>query len=407
MTSDLCQALKNSTICPLPWISIETTPVGTARACCISRENVVDKNGNDMKINQHGIMPMFESDYIKDLRKQMINGQQPRNCVVCWDEEKVGRQSKRISTIENFHQSLDSALFEQSEKGQVKFLDLKLGNLCNLKCRLCGSWSSSKWAKEEIDTTNSQVARYYLKEGAWPDHSDLFWNQIEQLLSQIDYIEITGGEPFMIENHFRFLRKAIETGDSQRIFVHYNSNGTHLPTHALEDIWPHFKMIEVAFSIDDLGERFHYQRYPANWSEVNNNLEAFWQYRQSHTNFRTQVCCTVDIFNVYFLDEICRWIDSKPFDSIYFNLLHDEPEWSIKNLPNSFKEKIKNKINLSLIPITMRSQIAKILLFMNNDCDKSLFEKRRLKIDTSDKYRNQSFLSTFPELKEVYDNDGK
>lgn len=403
MTSDLSQKLKNSTICPLPWIGIETSPVGTARPCCLSRESIMDENNNVMKIRDHGLISMFESQYIKNLRKQMINGEKPDTCKLCWDEETVGRSSKRIHAIERFAKSLQPDMFQQTDYGEVKFVDLKLGNLCNLKCRICGSWSSSKWAKEEIDLYNSDTSRLYLKEGAWPEDSNQFWKDIEELLGQIDYLEITGGEPFMIENHFKFLRKAIETGDSKRIFVHYNTNGTNLPRHALTDIWPHFKMVEVAFSIDDLGERFEYQRYPANWNEVNNNLNEFWEYSKQHKNFTTQICCTVNIFNVLYLNEICDWILTKKFDYIYFNLLHGEPEWNIKNMPDNLKAQVRQNINLDKMPSVIREQLSKIFSFMDQPADISVNEIRRKKIDLNDSYRRENFLKTFPELKELYD----
>ena len=363
----------------------------------------MDENNNVMKIRDHGLISMFESQYIKNLRKQMINGEKPDTCKLCWDEETVGRSSKRIHAIERFAKSLQPDMFQQTDYGEVKFVDLKLGNLCNLKCRICGSWSSSKWAKEEIDLYNSDTSRLYLKEGAWPEDSNQFWKDIEELLGQIDYLEITGGEPFMIENHFKFLRKAIETGDSKRIFVHYNTNGTNLPRHALTDIWPHFKMVEVAFSIDDLGERFEYQRYPANWNEVNNNLNEFWEYSKQHKNFTTQICCTVNIFNVLYLNEICDWILTKKFDYIYFNLLHGEPEWNIKNMPDNLKAQVRQNINLDKMPSVIREQLSKIFSFMDQPADISVNEIRRKKIDLNDSYRRENFLKTFPELKELYD----
>jgi len=396
---------NNKTLCPLPWMSIETTPLGSTRICCLSREIITDDNGYQMNIQDNGILPMFESNYVKNIRQQMIDGIKPANCKLCWDEEDIGKQSKRHVSIEQVNGKVDSSFFQQSEKGQLRFLDLKLGNLCNLKCRICGSWSSSKWAKEEIDITNSKWAKNTLKLGAWPDESNIFWHQVEQLLSQIDYIEITGGEPFMIENHFRFLKKAIETGDSKRIHIHYNSNGTHLPQDALDNIWPHFKMIDVTFSVDDLGDRFHYQRYPAKWDELIKNLDVFWQYRKKCNNFITQICCTVSIFNVFYLDEICQWIENQPFDGIIFNLLHGEPEFNIKNLPDKFKDKIKNKIQVNLLPALMQEQISNVFAFMNLPADTNMFKKRKQVIDASDKYRSQNFLETFPELREIYETE--
>jgi MoaA/NifB/PqqE/SkfB family radical SAM enzyme len=88
----------------------------------------------------------------------------------------------------------------------LMFLDLKLGNICNLKCRICGSWSSSAFATEELQFMSAEekkTSHHYimLKQGAWPRENTNFWDEIDRVLDQIRYIEFTGGEPFMIREH--------------------------------------------------------------------------------------------------------------------------------------------------------------------------------------------------------------
>jgi MoaA/NifB/PqqE/SkfB family radical SAM enzyme len=161
--------------------------------------------------------------------------------------------------------------FNNLNPDQLWFIDLKLGNICNLKCRICGSWSSSKWAKEEIDYVpgidrKTHLAYKYLKDGAWPRESEVFWDNLKTLLPNIKYFEFTGGEPFLIEQHFELLRYAVEQGYSKNIEIHYNTNGTVFPEQA--ELWNNFKHVEIAFSIDNVGARFEYERYGADWKSA-------------------------------------------------------------------------------------------------------------------------------------------
>jgi organic radical activating enzyme len=90
-----------------------------------------------------------------------------------------------------------------------------------------------------------------LKDGAWPRESAEFWTDLDQHLDNIRYIEFTGGEPFMIREHFQLLQKLVDTGRAAQVEIHYNTNGTQYPEEG-EEIWKHFKNVEIALSIDDV-----------------------------------------------------------------------------------------------------------------------------------------------------------
>ena len=160
-----------------------------------------------------------------------------------------------------------------------------------------------------------------LKAGAWPRDNPNFWHEIDRVIDHIRYIEFTGGEPFMIREHFDMLRSLVDRGVAGAIEIHYNTNGTQWPEGA-EDIWRHFKTVEIAFSIDDVGERFEYQRSNAIWSEVCDNVKRFQALRARYSNIRLQVCCTVNIFNVLYLEEVASWILPQKFDFVYWNMMH-------------------------------------------------------------------------------------
>ena len=225
-------------ICMLPWISIETSPIGTARPCCLAVDEITKPDGTKYSLRENTLEEIYHSEYMQDLRKDFLAGNKPETCRRCWNEEAAGRTSKRINSRIRLKEYVDAVDFNNIDPDQLWFIDLKLGNICNLKCRICGSWSSSKWAKEEIDyipelvDRKTHLAYTYLKDGAWPRESEVFWDNVKTLLPNIKYFEFTGGEPFLIEQHFELLRYAVEYGYSKNIEIHYNTNGTVFPEQA-------------------------------------------------------------------------------------------------------------------------------------------------------------------------------
>lgn len=202
-----------------------------------------------------------------------------------------------------------------------------------------------------------------LKRGAWPRENKVFWNQIDSMLDQIRYIEFTGGEPFMIQEHFDMLQGIVDRGVSCNVEIHYNTNGTHFPEHA-EEIWQHFKTVEIAFSIDDLGDRFQYQRSNAVWSEVMTNLDRFRELRSRHRNIQLQVCSTVNIFNIWHLEGLAEWIDMQDFDFIYWNMLHEARYFSIASLPLAAKELAARRLDSATVGTFHRQEFDRIRDFM-------------------------------------------
>ena len=309
--------------CVLPWVSLETSPIGTVRPCCLAEEEITDNAGDKFNLGTAEFSAIQNSNYMQDLRQEFIDAKQPATCRKCFREERSGRTSKRMHTLDRLKHMIPNTDWTIDAK-PLMFLDLKLGNICNLKCRICGSWSSSTFAAEELNNLSANIDRktnhHYqmLRQGAWPRENLSFWTEIDQVVDQIKYIEFTGGEPFMIQEHFNMLQGLVDRGLASRIEIHYNTNGTQYPEGA-EKIWSHFKLVEIAFSIDDVGARFEYQRSNAVWSEVAANIARFKQLRDRYPNIRLQVCSTVNVFNVYYLEELARWNYSQGFDYIYWN----------------------------------------------------------------------------------------
>jgi MoaA/NifB/PqqE/SkfB family radical SAM enzyme len=395
--------LPNKTFCVLPWVSLEASPIGTVRPCCLADDEILDDEGNKFELATADFAAIQNSRHMQELRGQFLAGQKPQTCRKCWNEERGGRTSKRMHTLDRLKHVLGEQTWTKDAK-PLMFLDLKLGNICNLKCRICGSWSSSQFAAEEIAWTPREeqkktYAYQMLRAGAWPRDNTQFWNQIDSVLDDIRYIEFTGGEPFMIQEHFDMLQGMIDRGIAHQVEIHYNTNGTHY-LEAAPEIWRHFKTVEIAISIDDIGQRFEYQRTNAVWSEVEENVARFHALRNKNPNIQLQCCSTVNVFNVRYIDRLAHWIASQQFDFVYWNIMHDAWYFSIATLPDEVKQDIDNYLSTAKIPEQFRQDFQGIRDFMNNGASTDGF-MLRMKIADLDRKRNQDFAQVSPEMAEL------
>ncbi len=390
--------------CILPWVSLEASPIGTVRPCCLADDELTDDNGNKFSLLTADFADVQNSRAMTQLREEFLAGKKPQTCRKCWNEERAGRTSKRMHTLDRMkHMGISSEWTTAARP--LMFLDLKLGNICNLKCRICGSWSSSQFATEELndlhpDQNKKQTYAYQmLRAGSWPRENAQFWSQIDQHLADIRYIEFTGGEPFMIQEHFDMLQGIVDRGIADQVEIHYNTNGTQWPEQA-QDIWRHFKTVEIAFSIDDLGARFEYQRTNAVWAEVLDNLSKFRTLREQYPNIQLQCCSTVNVFNVRYIDELARWITVQGFDFVYWNMMHDAWYFSIATLPDTAKAAIAEHLRSADVPEQYRGEFDRIIDFMNRGASTDGF-MLRMKVADLDRKREQNLRDIEPELADL------
>ena len=401
--------IPHDKFCVLPWVSLEASPIGTVRPCCLAEEEIVDDSGKKFNLNTAKFSQIQSSQYMQNLRQQFLDKKQPQTCKKCWQEESSGRTSKRMHTLDRLKHMIPDQPWTRDAR-PLMFLDLKLGNICNLKCRICGSWSSSTFATEELANLapgeDRKTSHHYimLRQGAWPRENPVFWQEIDNVIDQIRYIEFTGGEPFMIQEHFDLLQGLVDRGIAGHIEIHYNTNGTQWPEQA-ENIWRHFKTVEIAFSIDDIGSRFEYQRTNAVWSEVCDNIAKFGRLREQYSNIQLQVCSTVNVFNVYYLEDLANWIDGQSFDFVYWNMMHEAFYFSVGTLPDSAKHALIQRLSQANISSRHRTEFENIIQFIKNGASMDGV-MLRMKIAELDRKRNQDFRTVEPEMAELIDYAG-
>ena len=373
-----------SNVCPLPWTHLEVDVNGSASPCCLYKGTI-----ENYKVYETDLKSIQNSGYMEHLRQQFRDGKRPTGCANCWQEEDAGKTSKRQNSIYKMKNSLRD--WTVDSEPTLKFIDFKLGNVCNLKCRICGSWSSSKWAQEELDYGPNELARKQLYEGGWPKRHPEFFEDIKNVLGDVEYFEFTGGEPFMIKNHLRILEHCVEQGYAHKQDIHYNTNGTQLPDDATFDLLGKFKRVEVAFSIDDVGEQFEYQRHPAKWQEVNHNIQKWKQKNTGNIDF--QICSTINIFNIFSLAKLIMWVRQIDPRYFYVNTCFDPLCFNVQTLPRQIK-------NIATERYGSITEFKGIIDFMNSAdrYSEDLNDQRKQRILQADGYRKENFSHVFPTL---------
>ena len=204
----------------------------------------------------------------------------------------------------------------------------------------------------------------------------------------------------ILNNHKELLKFACQTGHAKHIDIHYNTNAT-VDVLSMDKswLWNEFGRVDIAFSIDNVGARFEYERYGAKWDEANAIIDGIhWAQGVDSHNITTQLCFTVNIQNVYYLDELLEWASHKYFGSIYFNMLHSPDHMSIQHMTPAAQELVLNKLKTTFWKSnSYQREIDNVIKFIENGpgSDGSYFLQR---MKQTDEYRRQNFMDTHPEI---------
>ena len=379
--------------CVLPFLGLECKTTGEASACCVQQEVAKDKNKTYNFANDT-ITDVFNSEWIKNLRKDFLDDVQVKSCYNCWDEERAGLVSKRMRELIRFEKNIEQSIQEP----KIKYLDLKFGNICNLKCRICTSFASSKWAEEESKLGLGHNGARMIEMGKWPKDNSNFWKDLYKLSDDVEVIEMFGGEPMLLKEHTFYLQRLVDTGKAKEKLLSYNTNGTQDMSRFYEQ-WREFKKVQVFFSIDGIGKRFTYLRHPADWSIVNGNIKHLLE--SGIENLEVSFFCSVSAFNIWYLDEVAEWAQQFPKSGLHWNMVYVPEHYSAKCLPKVAKQRIREHLSQS----KFSNQFSNIIKYIEDtDEDQTLnFIQFRDWMKKIDENRNESFVMLFPEYAKALD----
>jgi len=359
------------TICMTPWLSLEVDVDSKLHRCCLW--------DRDQGTTSDSIVEYFESTEQQKLKQDFLNGKKPSACYKCWQVESAGGTSKRLTDNYVFREHKFDIDYNDTATSKIVNLDIKLGNKCNLACRICSSRCSSTWAKYD------SVVNVEFK---WLENeSSNFWSDIIAVSKDVRYITFAGGEPLLDKTHRKLLQYFIDQNLSKDIVLHYNTNGT-VFADFLFDYWDQFKTVELSFSIDAVGRRFEYERYGVSWEKVHDNLDKY-KGTQYTCNFYT----TVTALNVLYSDEIYRYSKQLGWD-ITYNLLSDPEDLAVTNLPVRVKLAIRDKLLASDLT-GFKEKIIPVISMMET---KNSISSLHNYLAPQDVKRAQCFEDYYPEL---------
>lgn len=329
--------LPDNAFCIAPWTSLTIAANGGVKPCCVFKGNFGRVQNGDT------VHTVWNGEKMQNLRQKLATGQRVPGCSACWKREATVNTSRRF-----WYETQVGAGFSERENLSdlppldLRHMDLNFGNKCNLKCRMCGSWGSTNWFKDEkaLSAIDPAYERGASPEALTPTilNPEIF-RDLRPYLTNLERIDFKGGEPMMQEGMYTFLEYLIEWGLAPNITVAYTHNGT-VTDERLKTLWPHFKKVRLVVSIEGLDDLYRYIRGGDHHSleEVEQNL---WFY-DSFENLSGSYNVTVQTYNAFDLAKIVDWIATRPyqrFDKVYrFDCIVTSPPYlDINILPDDLR----------------------------------------------------------------------
>ncbi len=351
----------------------------------------------------------------------MLAGVWDNSCNRCQTEEAAGLRSRRMyssAQIENSF-SLEDAKVVTAGDGKInpqtvplKDLDLRFGNTCNLKCRMCGPQDSSSWVQEHQLLFPEETIE--LSNMNW-FQSSKFWDELKSQSNSIRHIYIVGGEPLMISKHFTFLDWLADQGHSKKISLEYNTNLTMLPPEG-KKVWPSFKSVSFGVSVDGFEAVNDYIRFPSIFKNIEKNINEL----KNTSNFQIWISATVSIYSILSLVDLAEWtfftLGNKPgveMTSVFkSHALHRPAAQNIQCLRPKEKAFVEKSLELQLKKLMAQQADAQLIDFLKTTLKKYIKFMKAKDLSSShsqfieyttklDHHRKQSFADLYPDLSKM------
>ena len=393
---------ESKVFCMFPWLHLNATPKGDLYPCCSNDYSKPFANTKTSTLEE-----AFNSDYMKQLRLNMLDGKASEICNFCYSHEKASPHSFRTYSMDNFAKHFDDVMSMTHKDGhvdkfQMRYFDIRFSNICNFKCRSCGTEFSSQWALEDRKTYNP--------DGPIIIHvDDQKGTVLEEVLEQVDHIDLAyfaGGEPLITPEHYVILEEMIRKGRTDTI-LRYNTNASTISykQYDIFDLWKHFDRIELSCSIDHYGERAEVMRHGTDWARVEENLTKF----RSLDYVVFQLNTVFSIMNYMTITEFYEYMHTKglvDYEHDWWHSLYlcDNPKYySAKALPKKMKEYAAEKIRTTYTGDRcidrITNQAADFAATEDNweECKEDFFANT----NRLDEIRGEDFFKIFPELKRL------
>ena len=360
----------SETFCPIPWNFQAIRANGDMRVCCqanvTKNQGVIRHNdGTAYNAGRDVLVDARNTDMMKTMRLNMLNGVWNEECGRCKNEETSGLVSRRSYENEQWKMDIDDVRAKTKQDGSIDvedfpvvYYDLRFGNFCNLKCRMCGPTDSNAWYSDWIKLTGSnkfkdtsgimEIVDDNVAAFNWPEYEP-FWEQLEANIHNIEHVYFAGGEPMLIERHYDFLERCVEKDAAKHMIVEYNTNMSTLPTRVTK-LWENFKQVRIGASIDGMGAMQEYQRHPAKWGKTLDNLRKV---DALPDNIFGWFAFTVTAYNVNHMIDFMKWkLTESKLRKINFtnkrpiithHVAHHPKHLNVRVLPEQYKKEVAQR----------------------------------------------------------------
>jgi organic radical activating enzyme len=396
---------ESKTFCMYPWVHIHAYPTGDAFPCCMS----------DMKhcignTRHNTLEEIWNSSGMREIRVNMLNNQPSSACNNCYEKEQSGFFSGRMSANKHHGHHIDKVR-NTKEDGtldsfEMIYWDIRFSNLCNLSCRSCGHIFSSSWYQDQAQLaggdwkSKNKVLNY-----AGRTETDIW----EQLIPHLDYVEqiyFAGGEPLLMEEHYRILEE-LERRGRFNVRLIYNTNFTHvrLKDRTVFDYWKRFDSVSVGASLDDMGARAEYIRKGTVWADIEHNRRKMLEICPEVDFY---ISPTLSILNAHNICDFHRYMVDQGLiqpQDLNVNVLQDPVHLRIDIAPEHYKLQLKQKFEQHLQWLRPLDTLGRATVgfessinFMMAIDNQEYLPKFWQRTQELDHLRNENILDVIPEL---------
>jgi organic radical activating enzyme len=289
---------------------------------------------------------------------------------------------------------------------RLHYWDVRFSNICNLKCRSCGSIFSSRWYDDDVKIWGKPLRPRVQFAGR---HEEDVWEQMQEHIPHLDQIYFAGGEPLIMEEHNRILKLLIEKGNT-RVKLIYNTNLTELKfkRESVLDLWKHFPSVCVAASLDDMGDRGAVIRSGTDWTQVEQNIRDLKR-ECPHIDF--MISPTLSLMNIWNFTRFHRYMVESGFigaKDFNLNILQGPPSYRIDALPADLKQHFKQQFEQHIEWLRPQDTIHRAIggfegaiQFMMATDNSHLLPEFWRTVDQLDLARNESLQKVVPELEQL------
>jgi organic radical activating enzyme len=396
---------ENKSFCMYPWIHLHAFPTGEAYPCC--NTEMSEPVGNT---RQQTIQEIWDGAPMQNVRAKMLAGKTVKGCTRCYEQEDSGFFSMRMSANKHFGHHI--ALTDNpTPPMKMIYWDIRFSNLCNLKCRSCGHIFSSNWYDDQVKLAGQKWKEQNTRINFAGRSEDDIWNQLEPQIDNLEQVYFAGGEPLIMEEHYRLLHELIKRGRTDVRLV-YNTNFSQLTykkTNVLE-LWREFDSVSVGASLDGSGVRGEYIRKGTNWAQVERNREEMLRVCPRVDFY---ISPTLSIMNALHIPDFHRdWVNKgfiKPQD-LMLNLLQDPIYYRIDVLPFQYKVDVQEKFIEHIAWLKPQDRLTRATVgfesavkFMMADDKSNLLLNFKTQTAHLDRIRNENVLDAIPELGSLYE----